>query len=342
MNFFKKLAGGENKHESQARLSWIAAVALGVSALAGCKEKNVVQQITIAEGSLSENPELDAAIRDAKNKFGKFAFFPLIPRSSFNEQSPITSPTTFSEINSKQAKSEIFTSISVRGGDLKIAKDTISVEHVYALNAGDLRQVEHLLPKGWVTGEVAHVKQVEVSPEEYELLKKIGLHGWRLQATMILGTHEIVFAQNSNSTNVMQNLETFLHELGHANDFLSDNSLNSVQRINLLRDLGMRLSAPDRLRSSYVENISISNNAEENAFTKATEYFAELSVIYFTQPELLAAADFRIVDAVVKMSDPSYDPFVSSKKIRALFQEIQKRVHDALIEKISKKLKENY
>lgn len=218
----------------------------------------------------------------------------------------------------------------------------VNVEDTYLLHADDLRRVEQLLPKGWVTGEVAHVKQVEVSPGEFETLKTLGLHGWRLQAQTSLKTHEIVFAQNSHNKDVIQNLKTFLHELGHANDFLSDNSLSSMQRINLLRDLGRRLISPDRYYSAYLENISIPGSREENNFVKAGEYFSELTVAYFLQPKSLATEDFLIVDGVVKASDPNYDPFASSIKMRNLFQEIQKHVDEQMRDKISEKLKGRY
>lgn len=85
MHFFEKKSERTRVGESRFTLSWLAATAIGISALVGCKDKEVAEKIVVIEGALSDNPELDAAMRDAKKTFGKYAFFPLLPRSSFNE-----------------------------------------------------------------------------------------------------------------------------------------------------------------------------------------------------------------------------------------------------------------
>lgn len=113
-------------------------------------------------------------------------------------------------------------------------------------------------------------------------------------------------------------LEVFEHELGHANDWQNNHLLTSAERINMLFEVGERVEAEDRYRSSYVESIDFSESVQRIdpkliedtlpeqvlRYVKASEYWAEINRAYFEDQKKFETEhpeDFKIVDKWVKI-----------------------------------------
>ena len=178
-------------------------------------------------------------------------------------------------------------------------------------------------PKSWVEGEVSAIKYNSLDkPISYASLESNNAKTW---ADFNRNNKEITFYKPAETSSTYENINKCLtHELGHANDWCSDNETSLKDRMELLLAITDRLNSPDRYESSYVENIGISEKSmlekyvafshnekyspeQEQRYNKATEYWAEICSVYFSSPTMLNYEDFKLVDDWVKKNDPNFN-----------------------------------
>ena len=162
-------------------------------------------------------------------------------------------------------------------------------------------------PKGWVENEVASIQQVDTDeqmPEEYGIEGRVtgscadGNEDERAHITLMKLTKD-------ENIHILTNF-TISHEIGHANDWRTDQEMTQEERINLLLAVGDRLDDPDRHESWYVESIQNKDKKYE-LYKKAIEYWAEICERYFFSPHDLNIKDFRLVEGVIQKADPQFD-----------------------------------
>lgn len=73
------------------------------------------------------------------------------------------------------------------------------------------------------------------------------------------------------------------HELGHANDWSTNQHLSTDERYDLLLKILERVEADDRFKSDYVENIKL-EDWQAQLYSRAREYWGEIVGQYFTLP----------------------------------------------------------
>ncbi|MBI2035203.1 MAG: hypothetical protein HYT12_00790 [Candidatus Liptonbacteria bacterium] len=179
------------------------------------------------------------------------------------------------------------------GGEIQI-----SAEHMReAVMAG--------FPRRWA-GEIKTIAQVgEIKKANVQY----GLRGdWNTLATTtknLIAEEDITFYKDSES-NPRDFFYILSHEIGHANDWGSDNEMNFSERFDLLLAMRERLRSEDRHISDYVENIK-NEDKQKELYLKASEYWAEICAAYFSDPANLNYKDFALVDAKVKKYDPEFD-----------------------------------
>jgi len=180
------------------------------------------------------------------------------------------------------------------------------------LDGEKIGQILHdTFPKGWL--EVRQVIQQDITddvPEQYGL--KEGLKS--LASCSQIGESSIIFYQGSRQYRLSFLIsDVMAHELGHANDWHSDEQLDYSERQKLLLAIGNRIKSEDRYLSDYVESINNEDKKTENHL-KASEYWAEICSQYFTAPEWMNIKDYLLVDGVVRKADPDYQPAEMAQK----------------------------
>lgn len=196
------------------------------------------------------------------------------------------------------------------------------------LSAEDLRQIlNQTYPKGFINNQIASIEQKRnlSEAEKRQLAEKderdkarYGLN--RKAGANLVGRAEFVWDNTVNRGRVLLYPATskdsvraiieddIVHEaLGHGNDWDTDHDIVLEQGLDLLHDVAGRLSAVDRFQSPYVEGINIPADAQEEGYSRAKEYYAEIMAQYFRDADQLAQADFEIVDRQVRNSDPKFD-----------------------------------
>ena len=174
-------------------------------------------------------------------------------------------------------------------------------EEEWEMDTSTFRKILETYPDGWVIGEVVSITQEARNapmPERYGLAK-----GSTSTAAFYSGTERITFDTKPHPYEI---LDILAHELGHANDWESDEEMTDEERLDLLLAVGDRIDDEDRYRSSYVESIK-NKDRERERYLKATEYWAEICEAYFTQPYNLNAKDYALVEARVKRHDPEFN-----------------------------------
>lgn len=182
-------------------------------------------------------------------------------------------------------------------------------------------------PKGWVENEVASIQQVDVDkqmPEEY------GIDGWvagscadgyggeRARITLMKSTKD-------EDIYILTNF-TISHEIGHANDWRTDQEMTQEERIDLLLAVGDRLDDPDRYESWYVESIKNKDKKYEQ-YKKAIEYWAEICERYFYSPHDLNIKDPRLVEGVIQKADPQFDVnHAIDERVRLAYRAVDRQV----------------
>ncbi len=176
-------------------------------------------------------------------------------------------------------------------------------------------------PKGWIENEVAAIRQVDIDermPEEYGIEGQVAGScaggDWDRRANITL-----MRLTKDDNLHVLTN-STISHELGHANDWDSDQEMTEEERINLLLAVGERLDDSDRYQSWYVESIQNKDKKYE-LYKKAKEYWAEICRQYFYIPHDLNIKDFRLVEGVIKKADPQFDvSSANNERVRSAYR----------------------
>ena len=119
----------------------------------------------------------------------------------------------------------------------------------------------------------------------------------------------IIFGKSSERINLAEFFKTAIHELTHANDFLTAR-LSPEAKLALLERVVLRLQSPDRFRSSYVDSIN-NPNPKTELYIKAVEYLAVIVEMYLDDPQIakhrLPPEDLRIVLDLLERSASGYD-----------------------------------
>lgn len=130
-------------------------------------------------------------------------------------------------------------------------------------------------------------------------------------------------SDNSSKYNFFE--VNFAHEITHLNDWMSDQDLNIVERVNLLGDVIRLMNKENCLRGfleesygrkGYHQRIS-KGNKEDETYLKATEYFAEMGESYFVFTRFLKEEhpdEFELFDKYIKKNDPKFDPFEAGSR----------------------------
>jgi len=127
----------------------------------------------------------------------------------------------------------------------------------------------------------------------------------RLLASMTREGHRIVFTASSDSYGPTFLSQELRHEICHFGDPAWNTDLGEPDRIRLYAQVLERLSAPNRYRSEYVEDIK-NPDPQRLASTKAGEYWAETCGAYLGGDRLLPAADRELVESLLAKTDPAY------------------------------------
>lgn len=178
-----------------------------------------------------------------------------------------------------------------------------------AFTAEDIEAATKHLPKGWYQGEVSRVTITEKRPrmpQSYGFSKKNSAAVYNRKKSEII-THEDFLLSSKK-----EKIKILYHEIGHANDWSSDNQMTRKQRLTLLLAVYNRTQAKDRYKSAYVESIHNKDPKVETAM-RATEYWAEICRAYI-MGEDLDVEDYALVDGVVSVADPTYSPTANIKK----------------------------
>ncbi len=190
-----------------------------------------------------------------------------------------------------------------------------------------------VFPKGAIQGEIRCIVQ---KPDTRGTLNKSYYNNDAserngvviAQCTPYLSSENVItLFQPSVRMEMNELLETLAHEIGHANDWDSDNSLSAEDRFDLLLAVSNRVRSKDRFMSSYVESINNDDNKIE-LYNKCVEYWAEIYSAYILRPSMLNYEDFKIVDALVKKADPDFKARIFLDQQRGLFSEIRKISHE--------------
>ncbi len=172
-----------------------------------------------------------------------------------------------------------------------------------------LREYLNTFPLGWVE-EITYIGQ----SNEYEQMSYKGVKGSALASCAKVGKQSIItFYIPTRSASPAYVMHSLSHEIAHANDWSNDEEMSYKERVDLLYDISQRVFANDRFLSSYVESIENPELGERN-FQRATEYWAEISAQYFSDPTKLNIKDYAIVDSQVRKADPNYNALVSSNQ----------------------------
>jgi hypothetical protein len=200
-------------------------------------------------------------------------------------------------------------------------------------------------PKGWIRGEIS---SIEYSSKD---LKQVipgadNKYGKELSKASPAGSYSpgsITFypslqttlakyrkLQDKNEKEIISSADvgkyfdsTFSHEIGHANDWFEDKDMDRHARAQLLLKVIKRLRSdnPAKEAGSFVSGSKGYVNEIENPNPlieielKSREYWGEIVQNYFQYPSWTAKTfpeDYKIVDELVKKTDPNFDPIKSA------------------------------
>jgi hypothetical protein len=183
-------------------------------------------------------------------------------------------------------------------------------------------------PKGWTFGKLKNVNYSTNVPSAGEVEKyKDGQLNFYTNANFFA-----TFPGNTNKSFVPVRAldEVFAHEIGHANDWRSQNwaylgrgdvglseeeqklkddpDYRYEKRLILLAKVLERVDAKDRVKFDAVEKIDRGENE-----LQAEEYWASLCEMYFNHPKKLKEhkEDWNLVNNFVQEMDPGFDPEVA-------------------------------
>lgn len=181
-----------------------------------------------------------------------------------------------------------------------------------AIEGEDIQQIlQETFPIGWVNNEVGAIRQSdETQHTHYQHLGGIKYKALASCYRQGVGKDkektEIVYHGDAKTEFTGNLIDSFSHEIAHANDWVSDNEMSTLERVNLLLKIYKRLKSPDRYLSYYVESIQGKDLKEQN-YNRAVEYWAEISEQYFKDASRLHIDDFRLVDGHIRKTDPNFN-----------------------------------
>lgn len=153
------------------------------------------------------------------------------------------------------------------------------------------------LPKNWVNGEVSFMEKVDtldnIAEDKNTIYITTGRHLKR--SSKATGSqNKIIFYHNPTlgSENDIT-ARTIYHELAHANDWTNDLDLSLIERQQLLLMVVDLMSRPDSFAShsthsafaKYRKNFGVNQEDKEGLYNRAVEYWAEICMEYFCDPE---------------------------------------------------------
>jgi hypothetical protein len=159
------------------------------------------------------------------------------------------------------------------------------------------------VPKGFAK----NVREIAYEDRLVPMATVYGLDGDVEAARAEINDRRIVFSkgiQLCSAEGVFN--DVFLHETAHLNDYLDNDLLTAIERLELLNSIVTRLRSPDRYRSGYVEAISNDDNQTELR-TKAKEYLAEIAGAYLRNDQLLPEEDALVIKNLIAKTDPGFD-----------------------------------
>ncbi|MBU2109700.1 hypothetical protein KKB71_01960 [Patescibacteria group bacterium] len=191
-------------------------------------------------------------------------------------------------------------------------------------------------PKGWIDGEVESIEYTEkkfsmkdYGPEFKERNADAVMERYLERILVNIDKEEM---KRFEKRDLIDGLNFRVsHELGHSNDWETDNELSLVERVQLLKEIISRMESEKPFISimsefigekSYHQKIRKANIEEENIL-RAKEYWAEICEYYFNMPDWLQEKypeDFAIVDKYVKKNDHNFNPFVAKDKRNSILQ----------------------
>lgn len=189
-------------------------------------------------------------------------------------------------------------------------------------------------PRNWVEGEITSITNEEETPQHGDYDDDSYNHYKEKEDRFTLalaipdskGSIGISFRKPAEGLGLRFRFYSVLaHELGHGNDWQTDNVLTYQERTDLLLKIYERTHSPNRLQSAYVERVRQAyDNPRQRSFRLAQEYWAEIEAQYFEDPTKLHIDDFMLVDTSVRKNDPSYNwhaGFLEREKIIARIYE---------------------
>lgn len=192
-------------------------------------------------------------------------------------------------------------------------------------------------PKRWIDGEVKSIEYCE----KKLYIENYGPEFEGKETHAVMGRYSEKILVNINKEEMKHFEKRDLidgldfrvsHELGHSNDWKTDNELSLVERAQLLKEILSRMESKRPFKSimsefigekSYHQKIQKANTEEENML-RAKEYWAEICEEYFNLPDRLQkeySEDFAIVDKYVKKNDPNFDPFLAKEKRSSILRQ---------------------
>ncbi len=196
-----------------------------------------------------------------------------------------------------------------QGDDIEIiewATPVFGAENLDTLHTETFTKIiNETYPKNWFKGEVNSIYFTEESYSSTNYGDTFQSSGY-----FEIESQDIVFLEFERiyKKNFYSFFITLSHEAGHANDWRNNNSLNPKERLNLLMNIGERLTEDDRLISDYVEETIQNENPQDKLYNKATEYWAEICGEYFTNgPDNLSEKDVNLIENVIKIKDPDFN-----------------------------------
>src|SRR3989344_3922063 len=179
-------------------------------------------------------------------------------------------------------------------------------EHVYLFD-----EKYGFYPRGWVNGEVEDVEYVDDIGGK---LKAGSRKGGEFRRKGILGSKIFLYrttpkAGDGGNEHFVSN-EAVFHELGHANDWESDQDLNIIERQDLLLKVLNRMNETDAYDTNDHYHKSYLDGTKRGSYRAVKEYWADICAEYFCNPEGFQKShpkDFELVDAQAKKNDATFN-----------------------------------
>lgn len=192
--------------------------------------------------------------------------------------------------------------------------------HIQNMPTYNFTEKFNVYPKNWINGQINHVVLKNnldgMTEEGAVVLGRLKMDPDTYSTTTIL--YDVRDHVEVNPSEMYRYLnESYAHETGHANDWLSRIDLTLLERTQMLESVIERISSEDAYDGfGFANGISywryFDDGTAEGKNRSAREYWAVICAEYFTNPEVLereSPKDFDLVDSYVRRSDPNFDIF---------------------------------